>query len=122
MPTKAVLAQIAPTLGDLDRNLEIHLGEIARARKAGASLIVFPELSLTGYLLQDLVPECAVETSGSRHIAALQRASRDIAIVAGFVEQTPGVLFHNTAACFMEGRIAHLHRKVYLPTYGMFDE
>jgi predicted amidohydrolase len=43
-------------------------------------------------------------------------------VVAGFVEQGPGTSFYNAAACFVKGKLAHLHRKVYLPTYGMFDE
>ena len=122
MKAKVVLAQVAPALGDLDRNLKIHLEEIRRAVRAGADLIVFPELSLTGYLLQDLVADCAQPSTGSPYLDRLAKASRDIAIIAGFVEEGPGLTFHNAAACFIKGSIAHLHRKVYLPTYGMFDE
>ena len=122
MKAKVVLAQIAPALGDLDRNLKIHLEEIRRAVRARADLIVFPELSLTGYLLQDLVSDCAQPASGSTYLDRLARASRDIAVIAGFVEQGPGLTFHNASACFMKGALTHLHRKVYLPTYGMFDE
>jgi len=121
---KAVLAQIAPALGDLERNLAIHLDEMRRAARAGAGLIVFPELSLTGYLLQDLVADCAQVPSESRLLKRLAEASRriGIAVVAGFVEQGPGLTFYNSAGCFIAGRLAHRHRKVYLPTYGMFDE
>jgi len=120
--TKVVLAQIAPALGDLDRNLQMHLDEIRRAVREGAGLIVFPELSLTGYLLKDLVADCAQRIGESRHLDQLARASRRIGIVAGFVERADGVLYYNAAACFIDGRIAHVHRKVYLPTYGMFDD
>ncbi|HZI94905.1 MAG TPA: nitrilase-related carbon-nitrogen hydrolase [Patescibacteria group bacterium] len=120
--TKVVLAQIAPALGDLDRNLALHLEEIRRAVRAGADLIVFPELSLTGYLLQDLVSECGQQIGTSPYLQQLARASRQIAIVAGFVEQSPGILHHNSAGCFLGGRLVHVHRKVYLPTYAMFDE
>jgi len=119
---KAVLAQINPSLGDLDRNLKLHLSAIDRAARAGADLIVFPELSLTGYMLQDLAVDCAQDPSSSPYLDRLARASRKIAVVAGFVEQAAGQAFYNAAACFLKGRLAHLHRKVYLPTYGMFDE
>lgn len=122
MKAKVVLAQIAPALGDLDRNLKTHLEEIRRAARAGADLIVFPELSLTGYLLQDLVSDCAQTVNDSPHLERLAKASRDIAIVMGFVEQGSGLTFHNAAAVFAKGALTHLHRKVYLPTYGMFDE
>jgi predicted amidohydrolase len=120
--TKAVLAQIAPALGDLDRNLKVHLDAIRVASRSGADLIVFPELSLTGYLLQDLTSECAQSPATSPYIHKLAKASEKIGIVAGFVEQAPGISFYNAAACFLRGSMVHLHRKVYLPTYGMFDE
>src|SRR5262245_9366703 len=119
---KAVLAQIAPALGDLDRNLAIHLSEIAKAALSGADLIVFPELSLTGYLLQDLAAEVAQDPASSVHLEKISKASRRIAVVAGFVERAKGAGIYNAAACFLGGKLAHLHRKVYLPTYGMFDE
>lgn len=122
MSSRVVLAQIAPALGDLDRNLKLHLDEIHRAVRARADLIVFPELSLTGYLLQDLVADCGQRASDSALLQRLAKESRRIAIIAGFVEEAPGMGLFNAAACFMGGSLAHLHRKVYLPTYGMFDE
>lgn len=100
----------------------IHLDEIRRAERAGADLIVFPELSLTGYLLQDLVSDCAMDPQTSPILTRLRKASGKVAVVAGFVEQGPGITYYNAAACFVKGKLAHLHRKVYLPTYGMFDE
>ncbi len=106
----------------MERNLKMHLEEIRRAERAGADLIVFPELSLTGYLLQDLVAECAMDPVTSPLLRRLKKASARVAVVAGFVEQGPGVTFYNAAACFVKGKLAHLHRKVYLPTYTMFDE
>src|SRR6266853_1390801 len=119
---KIALAQIAPRLGDPDANLDRHLDLARRARAQGADLVVFPELSLTGYMLQDLVPEVAEEAPRGRRVRALASASKGIGIVAGFVERAPGLMHYNAAACFLGGAIAHLHRKVYLPTYGMFDE
>lgn len=120
--TTLILAQIAPLLGDVGANLERHLETIRRASRSGADGIVFPELSLTGYLLQDLVPDCAQRIGASPVLDALARASKRIAVIAGFVEQGRGGVFYNSAACFVRGEVAHVHRKVYLPTYGMFDE
>lgn len=117
-----VLAQIAPVLGDVEANLERHLDAIRRASRSGADGIVFPELSLTGYLLQDLVPDCAQTVGSSPVLDALARASKRTAVIAGFVEQGRGGVFYNSAACFVRGEVRHVHRKVYLPTYGMFDE
>jgi predicted amidohydrolase len=115
------LAQIAPKLGDLDANMEIHLSRIEQARDESGDLVVFPELSLTGYHLADQVPEVALALD-SEPMRQLQHASREIDIVLGFVEDSPGHRFYNTAAYLSSGRIVHLHRKLYLPTYGMFQE
>jgi predicted amidohydrolase len=121
MDFTAVLAQIKPKLGCLTDNLTIIAGEIEKARVAGADLIVFPELALSGYFLKDLVPEVALRID-SPVIQRLIELSRDISIAIGFVEETSDYLFFNTALFLEDGAIRHLHRKVYLPTYGLFDE
>jgi predicted amidohydrolase len=118
---RVALAQLAPKLGDLQANLEIHLSLIADANDRDADLIVFPELSLTGYLLQDQVPEVSV-TEGDAVVSRLAGASRSTDIVVGMVEETSAHRFHNVAAYFSGGRLLHTHRKIYLPTYGMFQE
>jgi predicted amidohydrolase len=120
-PCRVALAQIAPRLGDLDTNLALHLDAVQRARREGAGLVVFPELSLTGYLLRDDVPDVALGFDDPR-LARLLRASRDIDLVVGLVEEGPGHHFHNAGVYLSQGRVLHVHRKVYLPTYGMFDE
>jgi len=115
------MAQIAPRLGDVRANLDRHLEVVAQAREQGADLVVFPELSLTGYVLRDLTPEVAL-AAGAAPLRRLAAASRDLDLVVGFVEDAPGHRFHNAAAYFSRGKIRHVHRKVYLPCYGMFQE
>jgi len=115
------LAQIAPTLGDVRANLERHIEIADRARALGADVVVFPELSLTGYDLQDLVPDVAIPRDG----AVLERlavAAREIDVVAGFVEEDPEHRFYNAAAYLSRGALLHVHRKLHLPTYGLFQE
>lgn len=119
---RAAIAQISPHLGELEKNLEIHLRFIERARKKKADLVIFPELSLTGYTLMDLVPEAALVPGRQPLFKRLREASRGIDIVLGFVEEKEKGLYYNSAAYLSGGRILHLHRKVFLPTYGMFEE
>jgi predicted amidohydrolase len=118
---RVALAQVAPKLGDLDANLDLHVETARAARREKARLVVFPELSLTGYVLRDQVPDVAM-TRSSKRFAKLLRASKEIDLLVGFVEETERHKFHNAAAYLSRGEIVHVHRKVYLPTYGMFEE
>jgi NAD+ synthase (glutamine-hydrolysing) len=119
---RAALAQISPQLGDIRRNLALHLEFIEKARRKHADLIIFPELSLTGYTLMDLVPEVAIEPARHPLFRKLVAASRSIDVVAGFLEEKERGLFFNSAAYLSGGKILHIHRKVFLPTGGMFEE
>ena len=121
MPMKAALAQIAPHLADVPRNLALHEKAVRDAAARGAELVVFPELSLTGYALEEAVPEVAI---GLAHptMDALRALSRTAALVIGFVEESSGGRFFNSAAFLDGGEIVHVHRKVYLPAHGLFDE
>ncbi|MBN2171300.1 MAG: carbon-nitrogen hydrolase [Candidatus Krumholzibacteriota bacterium] len=121
MTIRIGLAQIAPYLGLPDRNRDLHLEQAERARAEGAELLVFPELSLTGYLLKDMVANLALRPDASA-LAPLLEASRTLDLVVGFVEEGPDYRHYNSLAYLAEGRVAHVHRKVYLPTYGMFEE
>ncbi|MDU0459271.1 MAG: nitrilase-related carbon-nitrogen hydrolase [Geobacteraceae bacterium] len=117
----AVLAQIRPKLGCIKDNLALIEERIQHARAAGADLVIFPELALTGYFLKDLVPEVALRLD-SPEIVRLTELSEGISIVIGFVEVTDDYRFFNSAVYLEDGAVKHLHRKVYLPTYGLFDE
>ncbi len=118
---RVALAQIAPFLADRQRNVGLHLEQIKAARAQEADLIVFPELSLTGYFVRDMVPDVAI-TPDASEIREILDAAGPMAVVLGFVEESPQHRFYNTALYAEGGRVVHLHRKVYLPTYGLFDE
>ncbi len=120
-PLRIALAQIAPRLGDLDANLERHHELIAEARAEGAGLVVFPELGLTGYLLQDLAAEVAMRLDDPR-LTSLAEATRDLSAVVSFVEESADHRLFISAALLEDGEVRHVHRKIHLPTYGMFDE
>ncbi len=115
------MAQIAPILGDRRRNLELHHSAIVTARKQQADLIVFPELSLTGYFLRDIVPEVALRED-AEDIAGLIAAAGPAALAFGFVEESASNQFYNSALFAEAGHALHVHRKVYLPSYGLFEE
>jgi predicted amidohydrolase len=121
MDFTVALAQIKPKLGCLDDNLALIEAAIEKGVSEGAQLIVFPELALTGYFLKDLVPDVAISLDAPQ-IARLKEHSRRISIAIGLVEVSADYRFFNTALYLEEGEILHLHRKVYLPTYGLFDE
>jgi predicted amidohydrolase len=123
MTRRIALAQINTRLGDVASNLEKHLLLIAEARSAGADLIVFPELSLTGYVLQDLVPGVVRQPDETDPVfGPLLAASRDLDMVVGFVDEDERHRFFIAAAYLSGGVVLHVHHKVYLPTYGLFDE
>jgi predicted amidohydrolase len=115
------LAQIAPRLGDLEANLERHRALIADARAQGVGLVVFPELGLTGYLLQDLASEVAMRLDDPR-LAELAATTGGLSAVVSFVEESADHRLFIAAALIEDGRFRHVHRKLFLPTYGLFDE
>jgi predicted amidohydrolase len=112
---------MAPVLGDLDRNLELHRQWVRKAVEGGAQLLVFPELSLTGYFLRDLVVDSAISLEDPR-LKDLFALSTELDVVVGAVLQDADHRYFNAGLYLSRGQLVHVHRKVYLPTYGMFDE
>ena len=119
---KVALAQIAPRLGDLQYNLKLHQKIALKAKKENVDLLVFPELSLTGYTLKDLAQEIAADPKNNTGFNKLKTLSQDLSLVFGFVEEGEDGLIYNSSAFLSQGQTLHIHRKVYLPTYGMFEE
>jgi predicted amidohydrolase len=118
---KIALAQIDATLGDVSANLDRHLEWIGRARVEGADLLVFPELSLTGYLLQDLVSEVAL-SPGDPVFGRIAAAAGDMSVIVGAIEESADHAQYISGYLIEKGEIRHVHRKVYLAVYGVFDE
>jgi predicted amidohydrolase len=118
---RIALAQVAPRLGDLEANLELVADRVRAAAGAGAQLTVFPELALTGYLLQDLVPDLASGADDAR-LLGIGADAPGMLVAVGFVEETAEHRYCNSVALVRDGALVGLHRKVYLPTYGLFDE
>jgi predicted amidohydrolase len=125
-PLRIALAQIAPRLGLLDENLASHHALIAQARSGGAGLVVFPELGLTGYLLQDLAAEVAMRLDDPRLVELAAATAGDgpeaVSAIVSFVEESADHRLFIAVALLEDGRVRHVQRKLFLPTYGLFDE
>lgn len=115
------LAQADTEPGRVDENLRRISDYVERARDEDVNLLLFPELALTGYLVRERFADVAVHLE-SPEIDRLRELSRDVSLAVGFIEETDDARFFNSAIMLTEGEIVHLHRKVYPPTYGMFDE
>ncbi len=123
MSFQIALAQMDPVLGDMAKNLQKHVALAEKARAAGASLVVFPELSLTGYSIKDMNWDLAVNLgTDSEAFRPLLEISSSIAILAGGVEESGDFGLYNAAFFFEGGKVRSVHRKTYPPTYGMFEE
>lgn len=117
------MAQMYPKLGDVQANLQAHLNYIERAHEQGVQMLIFPELSMTGYQVQDLVPEVALRATPDDPVfAQLLQASHKLDVVVSFVHQDERQRFYIANAYLSAGNVLHLHHKLYLPTYAMFDE
>ena len=123
MKVSIAMAQMNTVLGNVQRNLDKHMATIQQAHANGAELLIFPELSLTGYVLQDLVPTVACRPrADDPYFRPLLEASHKLDLVVGFVEEDSRNRFYIASAYLSRGEVIHVHRKVYLPTYGLFDE
>jgi predicted amidohydrolase len=118
---RVALAQIDSILGDTEENLCRSKEVVAEAKDRGADLTVFPELSLSGYALGELGDDVAIEAQ-SEPIISLAEAAGEMAVVVGFCEEGRGFHTYNSAAYLEGGSIRHLHRKLFLPNYRIYEE
>ncbi len=122
MKCSVAIAQVDSRVGDVVHNREVHCEFIERAIRKKAQLIVFPELSLTGYTLRDLAGELAIDPLTDPILNPLRKLSKRISIAFGVVESGANHGIYHSAVFLEGGNVRHVHRKVYPPTYGMFEE
>jgi NAD+ synthase (glutamine-hydrolysing) len=117
---RVALAQVNPTVGDLEGNARLVVDWIGRARDQGADLVCFPELVITGYPPEDLVLKRAFVRDNLKQLGVVTKATKGISAVVGFVDDD-GAIF-NAAAFMHDGELKAVYHKVFLPNYGVFDE
>jgi len=119
---KVAVAQITSVLGDIEKNIDKHIEYCDRAISKKADLIVFPELSLTGYSVKDLNFMISVELNKTKLLDRLKTKSKKISIICGLVEEDENFAIYNSGIYISDGDVKFVHRKVYPPTYGLFEE
>jgi len=119
---KVAVAQITSVLGDIEKNIDKHIEYCDRAISKKADLIVFPELSLTGYSVKDLNFMISVELKKTKLLDRLKTKSKKISIICGLVEEDENYAIYNSGIFISDGDVKFVHRKVYPPTYGLFEE
>ena len=119
---KIAAAQISSVLGNLEKNIEHHLKYCDEAIKNKTDMIVFPELSLTGYSLKDINFTIAVNIAKTKLLDKLKEKSKKISIICGLAEEDENFAIYNSGILISDGEIKFSHRKIYPPTYGLFEE
>lgn len=121
---RIILAQINPTIGDFQGNIEKILQSIENARKRDAQLVVFPELAISGYPPEDLLLLPHFIDSLEKALADIISSTKKIAVIVGTVRRNPGKgkALYNTAAIIANGVLQGFQDKILLPTYDVFDE
>ena len=119
MKLSVALAQINPTVGDLNGNSALIMNSVAEAKKAGAHIIVFPEMIVTGYPVEDLALRPSFQDASIATVEKIaSQISGDIVAVVGYLDRGP----QNAVAVIHEGKIKARYVKRHLPNYGVFDE
>jgi NAD+ synthase (glutamine-hydrolysing) len=117
---RLALCQLNAIVGDIAGNARLIRAGIHAAGEAGAEVVLFPELALTGYPPEDLLLKEHFLADAASTLGELASATRDVVAVVGFPERAEDV--YNAAAVLADGAVRAVYRKVYLPNYGVFDE
>ncbi|MDD4013325.1 MAG: NAD+ synthase [Candidatus Omnitrophica bacterium] len=115
-------AQINVTVGDIKGNIERILEYVGYAQRAGADMVVFPELAVCGYPPEDLLFREDFLRDSSRAVKEIGARSVGIIVVVGFPERDRKGNIYNAAAVLAKGKTLDVYRKKHLPNYGVFDE
>ena len=114
------LAQVNPTVGDLEGNAAMIIEWLERARSLGCEVVAFPELCLTGYPPEDLLLKPSFVHANLRYLERVAEAATGIVVIAGYVDLDGDI--YNAAALMADGEVKGVYHKVFLPNYGVFDE
>jgi len=117
---RIALAQINTTVGDLRGNTDRIIRYMKRAVRAGADIVAFPELALTGYPPEDLLLKPQFIRDNLSCLERVIKATGDIVSIVGFVDRNDGI--YNAAAVISDHRLIDVYHKIHLPNYGVFDE
>ena len=117
---RIALAQINPTVGDFKGNVSKIIKYIGKAEKSGAHIVLFPELSITGYPPEDLLLKPKFIEDNLEALKMVQKRVRNIIAIVGFVDRKDDI--YNAAAVIYNGKLIDTYHKIYLPNYGVFDE
>lgn len=117
---RIAIAQINVTVGDLKNNRDKIIEYIRKAKKLRADVVVFPELSITGYPPEDLLLKPQFVKDNLRSLDQVKQATSGITAIIGFVNSN--VCIHNAAAVVNNRKILYIYHKMQLPNYGVFDE
>jgi NAD+ synthase (glutamine-hydrolysing) len=116
------LAQINPTVGDLEGNTSKICTFLNHARVLDCDLVLFPELAITGYPPEDLLFKKNFIESNLKALKKVQSRTKNLCAVVGFVNRSASGKLHNAAAVLMNGKKIAMYHKSCLPNYGVFDE
>ncbi len=119
MKLRVALAQINPTVGDLAGNAALIAESVKSAQSHGANLIIFPEMIVTGYPVEDLALRPSFQAASIRAVQEIAASiTGDIVAIVGYLDQGP----KNAVAVIHDGKVRATYVKRHLPNYGVFDE